>query len=168
MKTNIRYLQGRRHQILTGGRIQVRETQLPTNSNFSSVFGHFISKTLKNLKKKLYVLLNFLQKSFWGDVPQEFEPEGRVPLATALMGTFLYMGGGFICEFCVWKASTTYSTLHAFGKRPLHTSDNSKHLSNTYTVSIVQEIAQITFSCRPLAPGCSHGAVRATGPPVIG
>ena len=32
-----------------GGRIKVRQTHLPQNSNFSSDFGHFISKILENL-----------------------------------------------------------------------------------------------------------------------
>ena len=47
--------QWRRHEVLTGGggRILVRQTHLPPNSDFSSDFGHFVSKILKNIKKLL-------------------------------------------------------------------------------------------------------------------
>ena len=55
-----------------GGRILVRQTHLPPNSDFPSDFGHFILKILKNLEK----LVSSLNKKkicknsdFWGDVP---------------------------------------------------------------------------------------------------
>ena len=43
--------QWRRHELLTGGgRTLVRQIHLPPNSEFSSDFGHFILKILKNIK----------------------------------------------------------------------------------------------------------------------
>ena len=46
---------GRRHEVLTGeGRILVRQSHLPPNSNFSSDLGHFISKILENIKIGVY------------------------------------------------------------------------------------------------------------------
>ena len=63
--------------IPTGGRIQVSQNHLPPNSKFSSDFGHFILKMLKDLK----ILANlyqefFLKNTISGGYPPQFQTGG--------------------------------------------------------------------------------------------
>ena len=65
-----------------GGRILVRQTHLPPNYDFSSDFGHFILKILKNLKFLVsYLKQNFKNRYFGGGgrPPSTFWLGGRVP-----------------------------------------------------------------------------------------
>ena len=60
-----------------GGRIQVSQNHLPPNSDFSSVFAHFVWEILENPK----VLANipkifFKNRDFWGDIPPGFSNRG--------------------------------------------------------------------------------------------
>ena len=61
---------GARHEVWLGGQIQVRQTHLPPNSNFSSNFGHFISKVLENLKIDMNSKFFFKTRDFWGTSPK--------------------------------------------------------------------------------------------------
>ena len=71
-----------------GGQIQVNRNHLPPNSDFSSDFGHFILKTLENLK----ILANmheifFKNRDIWGAMPPELRTRGDTSPASPPVAT---------------------------------------------------------------------------------
>ena len=63
-----------------GEQIQMNQSHLPPNSDFSSDFGHFILETLENMK----ILTNtqkfsLKNRDFWGDIPPEFRTGATCP-----------------------------------------------------------------------------------------
>ena len=66
-------LQGRHHEVLTGGGglVLVRQTHLSPNSDISSDFVHFILNILQSLNI-LGKFLKIKNRDFWGESPSEF------------------------------------------------------------------------------------------------
>ena len=72
--------QGRRHDVLIGGRFHRHRNSPIPKFNFSSDFGHFILKMLENAKFE-YMSRTKLFKfpNFWGYAPADFSTAGTIP-----------------------------------------------------------------------------------------
>ena len=65
----------------TGGQIQVSQSHLPPNSDFSSDFAHFISEIPENPNFSVNIQKVFFKnRYFWGGHPsRNYEPGEHVP-----------------------------------------------------------------------------------------